>query len=117
LDQKKTLQKVLGDSFKLYTAFSRQTAKKGYVQHLLSEHAIEVLSLLLDNNGYIYICGGASMAREVQSTLCELVSQVSNVSLSEAEATVRNMKSTGRFQVQIFLIVAHFPSSFLGSLH
>lgn len=94
-------KKALGDNFELYTAFSRQPAKKKvYVQHRLVEHAAELRSLLLDNNGYLYICGDARMAREVQSTLCELVSKELTISLSEGEAVIRKMKSTGRYQVR-----------------
>ncbi|KAJ9132421.1 NADPH--cytochrome P450 reductase [Pleurostoma richardsiae] len=55
---------VLGNSFELYTAFSRQTSTKFYVQHLLVEHANHVLPLLLDGEGYLYICGDTRMARE-----------------------------------------------------
>ncbi|EXJ87568.1 NADPH-ferrihemoprotein reductase [Capronia epimyces CBS 606.96] len=94
-----TLQETLGDRFQLHTAFSRQTAKKVYVQDLLVDHGAEVLSLLLDNGGYLYICGDARMARQVQTTLSEIISRESNVSLSDAEATIRDMKSSGRFQV------------------
>ncbi|KAL1980671.1 hypothetical protein VTN96DRAFT_3651 [Rasamsonia emersonii] len=99
----KAQKKALGDNFELYTAFSRQPAKKKvYVQHRLVEHAAELRSLLLDNNGYLYICGDARMAREVQSTLCELVSKELTISLSEGEAVIRKMKSTGRYQEDVW---------------
>jgi sulfite reductase alpha subunit-like flavoprotein len=78
------------------------------VQHLLVEHAAQVLHLLLNDNGYLYICGDARMARDVQKTLCELIGQASSTSALEAEGIVRNMKSTGRFQVHITL-----PSLFM----
>ncbi|KAJ5644110.1 NADPH--cytochrome P450 reductase, partial [Penicillium longicatenatum] len=65
---------ILGDKFQIYTAFSRQTPhEKVYVQQRLAENEKSLRSLVLDHKGYIYICGSGRMAREVQSTLGELL--------------------------------------------
>jgi NADPH-ferrihemoprotein reductase len=96
---KQIQKKTLGDRFELYTAFSRQSDKKVYVQHRLVEHAAELRSLLLDNTGYLNVCGDARMAREVQSTVCELLSKESKITGSETETIIHQMKSTGRYQV------------------
>ena len=83
----------------MHVAFSRQQAEKVYVQHLLSQYAADVVSWLRDEEGYFYICGDARMAREVQATLCQILSQTESISVAEAEVFVRNLKSSGRFQV------------------
>jgi NADPH-ferrihemoprotein reductase len=87
---------VLGNKFQLYTAFSRQTpGEKVYVQQRLVEHAKSLQSLVLDQKGYVYVCGSARMAREVQNTLGELLHQP----LCNGEATIHQLKTAARYQV------------------
>lgn len=87
---------VLGDKFQLYTAFSRQSpGEKVYVQQRLVEHAKSLQSLVLDQKGYVYVCGSARMAREVQSTLGELLHQP----LCSGEVTIHQLKTAARYQV------------------
>lgn len=40
----------------LHTAFSRDTDKKVYVQHLMAQNKEEIWKIL-DSNGHIYVCG------------------------------------------------------------
>lgn len=42
---------------KLEVAFSRDQAKKVYVQHVLKEHGPAVWDTVTSDNGYVYICG------------------------------------------------------------
>lgn len=41
----------------LVTAFSREGAKKVYVQHRIAEHGEKVWKLLNDMGGNLYVCG------------------------------------------------------------
>ncbi|THX20795.1 cytochrome P450 reductase 1 [Aureobasidium pullulans] len=64
------LKAQFGDLFTLVTAFSRPDAgEKKYVQHRVVEHADDVCRLLTDGNANFYICGSASMARDVSNEL------------------------------------------------
>lgn len=57
----------------LHTAFSRLEGQaKTYVQHVIKEDRIHLISLL-DNGAHLYICGdGSKMAPDVEDTLCHI---------------------------------------------
>jgi NADPH-ferrihemoprotein reductase len=67
------LQTQLGDNLTVVTAFSRQDRKadgsKVYVQDRIEEHAGELCEMLMNSNTHFYICGAASMARDVARVL------------------------------------------------
>ncbi|CAD0038475.1 unnamed protein product [Aureobasidium pullulans] len=64
------LKAQFGDLFTLVTAFSRpDVGEKKYVQSRVVEHADDVCRLLTDGNANFYICGSASMARDVSNEL------------------------------------------------
>lgn len=98
------LLKILGLNGKqdsvitIKVAFSRQDAEKVYVQHLMRKHADEVLDLIR-NGAYIYVCGDArTMARDVNSTLVDILANEDNTTLEEAEKRLKKMRSLeGRF--------------------
>lgn len=58
----------------LLVAFSRLGSEKVYVQHLMMKHKEELRRMVVDDGGYVYVCGdGANMARDVHSALVEIV--------------------------------------------
>lgn len=64
------LKEQFGDLLTLVPAFSRpDSGNKAYVQHRIVEHADDVCRLLTDGNANFYICGSASMARDVSNEL------------------------------------------------
>lgn len=85
----------------MHTAFSRQSKKKVYVQDKLTQYASTVRSLLVENGGYVYICGDARMARQVQGVLCQILEE-DKTSAESGEAFVQKLKATGRYQVPGF---------------
>ncbi|CDK26973.1 unnamed protein product [Kuraishia capsulata CBS 1993] len=94
--------KKLGDKFELITAFSRETSKKVYVQHKMAEKAAEI-DQLLKQNAFFYVCGDASkMARDVQSTLVEILKSQRKLSESVASEMVRNFKVSNRYQEDVW---------------
>ncbi|KAJ5641172.1 NADPH--cytochrome P450 reductase [Penicillium lividum] len=98
-DHWKKYKSLLGDKFQLYTAFSRQSPReKVYVQQRLVEHGKSLRSLVIDQKGYIYVCGSGRMAREVQSTLGELLHQP----LCNGEATIHQLKTATRYQEDVW---------------
>ena len=66
-------EQTLGDSLQIITAFSRQEVNvdgsKVYVQDRIEEHFLSISKLLLESGAYFYICGSASMARDVTRRL------------------------------------------------
>jgi NADPH-ferrihemoprotein reductase len=78
----------------LHTAFSRDTAKKVYVQHLLAEKDnVELLMrYILEENAYIYVCGATAMGTDVLHTIVKLVSEAKAVSIDEATLIVKKLQ-------------------------
>ncbi|KAL6406494.1 NADPH-cytochrome P450 reductase [Ilyonectria robusta] len=66
---------LLEHQFHLHVAFSRVGPSKVYVQHLLKELAVKVLSLLENEDAHLYICGHFKMAKEVTAVLVNLIAQ------------------------------------------
>ncbi|KFY68501.1 hypothetical protein V496_01023 [Pseudogymnoascus sp. VKM F-4515 (FW-2607)] len=90
--------KVLGDKFKMITAFSRAVAgKKAYVQDKIKEHAKEVNSLLL-KGAHFYVCGGVSMAKDVNTLLESLIADERGLSPAEGIAIVKSMRAAKQYQ-------------------
>jgi len=67
-------------SMEFVTAFSRTEKSmrggKMYVQDRLEERCEEVVRLLMEENAYFFICGSASMARDVADRLGECVRNI-----------------------------------------
>lgn len=86
----------------LHTAFSRDSDKKYYVQDRMRENSKLVNELLL-KGAYFYVCGDASrMAREVQTTLAEIISKERGIDFDEAERIVKKMKSRNLLQEDVW---------------
>ena len=87
---------------KLETAFSRDTSQKVYVQHRLKEHS-KLVNKLLKNGAFFYVCGDAQrMARDVQSTLVDIISEERSISRSKAEDVVKNMRTQNLYQEDVW---------------
>ena len=73
---------------KLVTAFSRDSAKKQYVQHRMAEEAHRTLIWeMLCREGQVYICGdGWRMAQDVKQCLVDIVMKSSVKRMTEEEA-------------------------------
>ncbi len=90
----------MGDNFELVTAFSREGAKKVYVQHRLKEQAKEINELLL-KKAYFYVCGdAANMAREVNTVLGQILAEQRGISDAKADEIVKNMRAANQYQVR-----------------
>ncbi|CRG86611.1 NADPH-ferrihemoprotein reductase [Talaromyces islandicus] len=101
-DEWKTYQEQLGDSFKLFTAFSREGPQKVYVQHRLRENAALVNDLLQQKANF-YVCGDAAhMAREVNTVLGQILAEKRGISSEKAEELVKHMRSNGTYQEDVW---------------
>lgn len=94
--------KVLGESFELITAFSRESSKKVYVQHKIKEREDEILALL-DQGAFVYVCGdAATMAKDVNETLVDIWAKGKNVSHEQAHEFLKDFKTTNRYQEDVW---------------
>lgn len=92
---------TLGGRFDIHVAFSRETKQKVYVQHLIKNHAKEVIDMI-DNDAIVFVCGDAKhMARDVNSTLISIWAEQRNISIESAAEKVKGLRDTARYQVSI----------------
>lgn len=94
--------KKLGDKFELFTAFSRESEKKVYVQNILQDQSSKI-NELIEAGAFIYVCGDASrMAREVQATLAKIISTERNIDLEKGVELIRSFKVQNRYQEDVW---------------
>mmetsp|Transcript_12396 Transcript_12396/g.14442 ORF Transcript_12396/g.14442 Transcript_12396/m.14442 type:complete len:715 (+) Transcript_12396:261-2405(+) len=98
------LMKAVDDGIltKLHLAFSRQEAKKVYVQHLLKRESDAIFTYIEKKGAYIYVCGGTQMGKDVQHSLEEIIAQKGNMSLDESHAYVENLTKTKRYVQELW---------------
>ena len=87
---------------KLHTAFSRDTAKKVYVQDRMQENAADLYDWL-QRGAYFYVCGDASrMAKDVENALLDVIAKGSNGTLENAAEYLAAMKKQKRYQRDVY---------------
>ena len=87
---------------RLETAFSRDQAKKVYVQDRMQEHAAELYAWL-EEGAYFYVCGDATrMAKDVELALLDAIAKGSNGTLDHANEYLANMKKAKRYQRDVY---------------
>ncbi|KXH38912.1 NADP/FAD dependent oxidoreductase [Colletotrichum simmondsii] len=96
------MEKDLGGKLKIVTAFSRQEgAKKIYVQDRVRELGAEVLGLL-EESASLYMCGRASMAREVGKTLGDVVRADKGWSDAQVKDWSEGLKRNRKWQEDVW---------------
>ncbi len=87
---------------RLDTAFSRDQAKKVYVQDRMQEHAAELFEWL-EQGAYFYVCGDATrMAKDVEMALLDAIAKGSHGTLDKAEEYLAEMKKQKRYQRDVY---------------
>ncbi|WP_416150632.1 assimilatory sulfite reductase (NADPH) flavoprotein subunit [Salipaludibacillus sp. HK11] len=97
-------QKWLKDGVlsKMDVAFSRDTDKKVYVQHRITEHSKELFEWL-EQGAFLYVCGDKNnMAHDVQNALIEIIEKEGNKNREEAEAYLADMQKQKRYQRDVY---------------
>lgn len=85
----------------IHTAFSRDQARKVYVQHRIVEAGKLVSELMLRQNGHFYVCGSArQIPEDIYAAMKQVVMATERCSEDEAEATLSNLKMEGRYTVE-----------------
>ena len=86
----------------LDTAFSRDQARKIYVQDRMQERAAELFAWL-EEGAYFYVCGDATrMAKDVELALLDAIAKGSNGTLDHAAEYLAEMKKQKRYQRDIY---------------
>ena len=94
--------KTAGLLTRLSLAWSRDGAKKFYVQDRMREVGRELWTWLAEG-AHLYICGDAKrMAKDVERALVDIVAQFGARSTDEAISFVADLKKKGRFQQDVY---------------
>ncbi|EXJ53541.1 NADPH-ferrihemoprotein reductase [Cladophialophora psammophila CBS 110553] len=89
--------------FKIFTAFSRmQGQDKVHVQQCVREYGGEVISLIEEKSASFYICGRASMAREVGFSLGEAMREIKGWTDFEVKSWTERLKRTGKWKEDVW---------------
>lgn len=87
---------------RLDTAFSRDQAKKVYVQHTMLEHAAQIWSWLKEG-AYFYVCGDMNrMARDVDQALHQIVEEQGDLSEADARVYVKKLAKDKRYLRDVY---------------
>ena len=87
---------------RLDLAFSRDQAKKIYVQHRMIEKGKDLFALLEDG-GHFYVCGDAMrMAKDVEAALHQIVKKHGRMTQSAASDYVNRLKREKRYLRDVY---------------
>ena len=87
---------------KIDLAFSRDQTDKIYVQHKMLENAKELWAWL-EEGAYFYVCGDAHrMAKDVETTLQQIVQEQAAISEEAAKAYVKNLRTQKRYLADVY---------------
>lgn len=87
---------------KFDVAFSRDQEEKVYVQHKIEQNANEFYNWLKEG-AIIYVCGDKDkMAKDVLNTITKVVFNEGKLSKEDAEAYVKNLRSSKRYLEDVY---------------
>ena len=87
---------------KMDVAFSRDQAKKVYVQDRIKEQAKEVFAWL-ERGAHLYICGDANrMAKDVHQTLVDVIAEQGQLTAEQAEQYLKDLRISKRYQKDVY---------------
>ena len=87
---------------RLDVAWSRDGAKKTYVQERIRQSGRDVYDWL-ERGAHVYVCGdGTRMAPDVHRTLLDVVAASGNMSEEKASAYLRDLTSQNRYQRDVY---------------
>jgi sulfite reductase (NADPH) flavoprotein alpha-component len=86
---------------RLDTAFSRDQEDRVYVQHRMRESSAELWAWLEDG-ATLYVCGAASMARDVDAALAAIIARQGGRSLGEAKAYLATLARDKRYLRDVY---------------
>ncbi|KAF7280355.1 hypothetical protein GWI33_006131 [Rhynchophorus ferrugineus] len=89
---------------KIYSAFSRESSEKVYIQYRIMEHGKEILDLLLNKDATIYVCGDATTTvKSVKETIIHCLINNKNMDKTQAEETLANLIKDKKYLVDSWM--------------
>lgn len=83
-------------------AFSRDQKQKEYVQHKMLKNGKELYDWL-EQGAHLYVCGDANqMAKDVDSTLREIVQKFGGITPEKAHEYIKNLQVSNRYQTDVY---------------
>ena len=82
-------------------AFSRDGARKIYVQHRIAERARELYDWL-QNGAHVYVCGASAMGKDVHAALVDAVTSHNGGNREAAEAYLDDLSRQGRYARDVY---------------
>lgn len=96
-------ERELGGRLQIVTAFSREAGQpKKYVQDRVRELGDDVVRLVLEGGASVYMCGRASMAREVGGVVGELVGKEKGWGQEQIKEWTERMKRSRTWQEDVW---------------
>lgn len=89
---------------KLHVAFSREQKTKVYVQHLLQrdQDAADICRMLLDESGYVFVCGATAMGNDVNEALLSVLQKNRGMTAAAATSYLKELQQTGRYVQELW---------------
>ncbi|KAJ5086542.1 hypothetical protein NUU61_007849 [Penicillium alfredii] len=101
-DELQVMQQTLGDRLRIVTAFSRcEGTPRQYVQDRVVEMGQEV-TRLIDEGANFYVCGRASMAREVEKAIGETMRKAKGWTDDEVSGWSKAVKKKNKWQEDVW---------------
>lgn len=94
-----------GTLTQLHTAFSRDTARKVYVQHLMLDDSTvgqSLVKMLVEQQGSFYVCGATAMGADVMNAIITLLKTHGKMSAESATAMVKTLQEQGRYVQELW---------------
>lgn len=85
------------------TAFSRfEAGKKVYVQDRVQENRKQISQMLIGNSASFYICGRASMSRDIGKEISEVIRAQQQWNETDVRDWVESMKRKRKWQEDVW---------------
>lgn len=87
---------------RINTAFSRDQARKVYVQHKMENQSADLFNWL-ESGAHIYVCGAKEpMSVDVEQTLLGIIRKEGNKTTAQAENYLEELRETGRYTKDVY---------------
>jgi len=87
---------------RINTAFSRDQARKIYVQHKMENHSADLFRWL-ESGAHLYVCGAKDpMSTDVEKTLLSIIRKEGNKNAAQAESYLEELRDTGRYAKDVY---------------
>ena len=83
----------------MFSAFSRDQEEKLYVQNLLLEQK-DLVRFVLDQSGYIFVCGSKSLGKAIDDTLLKILEE--NYGLTKSKQIIKDLRIQSRYVKDVY---------------